>query len=129
MTEYPFDTILTALGVMHAAVRPFYETIMPVARERGVAVLAMKVMAYGFLEAHAAAALRFALGLDNVGAAVVGADNIEQLEANVAVARAFKPLSAAERQDLFTTTRAIYDRRRSEAWFIQYDTPTTAATT
>ena len=32
LREYPFDTILVSLGAMHAAVRPFYDTVMPVAR-------------------------------------------------------------------------------------------------
>lgn len=118
LREYPFDTILTSLGAVHAAVRPFYETIMPVAKERGVGVLAMKVMAYGFLKDHADRALRFVLGLPGVSAAVVGVDNTEQVEQNAAVARAFQPLTEAERTDLLETAQRIYEERSSEAWFI-----------
>lgn len=118
LREYPFDTILTSLGAVHAAVRPFYETIMPVAQERGVGVLAMKAMAYGFLKDHAERALRFVLGLPGVSAAVVGVDNMEQVERNVAVARAFQPLTDAERGNLLETARRIYQERQSEAWFI-----------
>lgn len=118
LREYPFDTILTSLGAVHAAVRPFYETIMPVAKERGVGVLAMKVMAYGFLKDHADRALRFVLGLPGVSAAVVGVDNTEQVEQNAAIARAFQPLTEAERTDLLETAQRIYEERSSEAWFI-----------
>lgn len=118
MREYPFDTLLVSLGAMHAAVRPFYETVMPVARERGVAVLAMKVMAYGFLEDHFELALRYAIGLPGVTAAVVGVDNLQQLEANVAIAARYKPLSPSEQEQLLHNARSIYERRENEAWFI-----------
>jgi len=118
LREYPFDTILTSLGAMHAAVRPFYETIMPVAQERSVGVLAMKVLAYGFLKDHAERALRFVLGLPGVSVAVVGVDNMEQVERNVAVARVFQPLTETERTELMDTARQIYQERQSEAWFI-----------
>jgi len=118
MEEYPFDTVLCALGPMHAAVRPFHETVVPAATARGVGVLGMKVMAYAFLTEHAEAALRFVAGQDGISAAVVGMDSVEQVEANVAVARNLTPLSAAERDELLTAARDIYERRKSEAWFI-----------
>ncbi len=119
LQEYPFDTILCSLGAVHAAVRPFYDTIMPVARERGVGVLGMKVMAYGFLKDHAADALRYVMGLHGVSAAVVGMDNIEQVEANVAVARECRPLSETEQSELLSTADRVYRERVDEAWFIQ----------
>jgi len=120
LQEYPFDTVLCSLGAVHAAVRPFYETIMPVARERGVGVLGMKVMAYGFLKDHATEALRYVMGLTGVSTAVVGVDNIEQLEANVAVATECEPLGETEQADLLSTAESIYRRRIDEAWFIQF---------
>jgi len=83
-----------------------------------VGVLAMKVLAYGFLKDHAERALRFVLGLPGVSAAVVGVDTMEQVERNVAVARAFQPLTDAEQTDLLKTARRIYQERQSEAWFI-----------
>lgn len=119
LREYDFDTILCSLGAVHHAVRPFYDTIMPVALERGVGVLGMKVMAYAFLKDHAADALRFVMGLDGVASALVGVDNLEQLEANVKVARSFAPLSALEQESLLSEARRIYEARKSEAWFIR----------
>lgn len=118
LQEYPFDTILTSLGAVHHAVRPFYDTILPVAEARGVGVLAMKVMAYGFLKDHAEHALRFVLDLPGVASAVVGVDNIEQVEANAAVAQQSEPLSESEREQLLDNARSIYEKRRDEAWFI-----------
>ena len=119
LREYPFDTILCSLGAVHAAVRPFHETILPAARERGVGVLGMKVMAYAFLKDMAAEALRFVMGLDGVTSAVVGVDNIEQLEANAAVARRCEPLSDDEQSHLLAEAERIYRARADEAWFIK----------
>jgi predicted aldo/keto reductase-like oxidoreductase len=119
LEAYPFDTLLTALGAMHAAVRPFYETVMPVARERGVGVLAMKVMAYGWLGETAEKAVRFALSLAGVSAGVVGVDDIAELEQDVKAAQDLEPLSDAEEKGLLQTARRIYDKRPEDAWFIE----------
>jgi aryl-alcohol dehydrogenase-like predicted oxidoreductase len=118
LQEYSFDTLLVALGAMHAAVRPFYEVVMPAAQQRGVAVLGMKVMAHGWLAPRAAHAVRFVLGLPGVSAAVVGVDNIEELEQNVKAARDIRPLGDAELGDLLQTAREKYHERPHEAWFI-----------
>jgi aryl-alcohol dehydrogenase-like predicted oxidoreductase len=119
LDEYPFDTILCSLGAVHEAVRPFHEVILPAAERRGAGVLGMKVMAYAFLADHAESALRFVLGHPGVAAAVVGVDDIAQLEANAAVARAYEPLSDAERRELLTEAERIYRKRKDEAWFVK----------
>ena len=120
LEEYPFDALLVALGAMHAAVRPFYETVMPAARRRGVGVIAMKVMAHGWFgpERMAGQALRFGLGLEGVATALVGMDDVPQLEQNVQVARECRPLSDAERDALLERARAMYRKRSGNAWFI-----------
>jgi uncharacterized protein len=119
LRAYPFDTLLVSLGAVHEAVRPFYDTIMPAALERGVGVLGMKATAYGFLSAHLEHALRFVMGLPGVASAVVGMDSIEQVERNVAIADAFTPLSDIERSDLLAAAECIYQGRVEEAWFIK----------
>lgn len=118
MREYDFDTLLTSLGATHAAVRPFYDTVMPVAIERGVGVLGMKVMTFALLKDHAETALRYVLGLDGVAAAVVGVDDIGQLEKNVAVARACEPLTDSETTQLLATARALYSEAPDKVWSI-----------
>jgi len=119
LDEYPFDTVLCPMGAVHAAVRPFYETVATAAARRGAGVLGMKVMAYAFLAPHAEAALRYVLGLPAVTSAVVGMDNLTQLEANVAIARQCAPLSEAAQAELLAAAKDIYERRRSDAWFVK----------
>jgi len=120
LEEYPFDTLLVSLGAMQAAVRPFYETVMPVAQARGVGVIGMKVMAHGWFgeEGVAEPALRFVLGLEGVATALVGVDDVRQLEQNVRVARECRPLSDAERDALLAHARGMYERHPKKAWFI-----------
>lgn len=119
LKAYPFDTMLVSLGAMHEAVRPFYDTVMPEALERGVGVLGMKVTAYGFLSSHLEAALRYVMGLPGVASAVVGVDSIEQVERNAAIAARLQPLSDSERGDLIASAECIYQGRVEEAWFIK----------
>lgn len=116
---YPFDTVLCSLGAVHHAVRSFHDVVMTAARRRGTAVLGMKVMAYQFLSDVAEDALRFVMGLEGVASAVVGVDNIAQLEANIEVARRCEPLSQDEHAALLAEARRIYDERRDKAWFVK----------
>ncbi len=122
LKEYPFDTVLVSLGAMHAAVRPFYETVVPVAREREVGILGMKVMAYGWLAQAGLAeqAMRFVLSRPGVSAGVVGVDTVEELEQNARAAGDFKPISDEERQRLLAKAEEIYRSRSEEAWFIRF---------
>ena len=76
-------------------------------------------MAYAFLANHAEAALRFVMGLDGVATAVVGVDNIAQVEANVEVARQCEPLSDDGQSELLAEAKRIYEARKDEAWFIK----------
>ncbi len=119
LESYPFDTMLVALGAVHEAVRPFYDTVMPPALERGVGVLGMKVTAYGFLAGHLERAIRFVMGMPGVASAIVGVDDIAQVEQNVEIARNFAPLSESEQSDLLAAAECIYQGRVEEAWFVK----------
>ena len=118
MQEYPFDTLLVSLGATHAAVRPFYDAVMPVAAERGIGVIGMKVMTFGLLKDHAEAALRYVLGLEGVSSALVGIDDLEQLERNVAIARKCEPLADEEQAELLEVARALYENSEEDVWSI-----------
>jgi aryl-alcohol dehydrogenase-like predicted oxidoreductase len=119
LREYPFDTVMCAMGAIHEAVHPFHQTVLAAVRERDVGMLAMKVMGSALLGPWEDRALWFALSLDGVASAVVGMDNIEQLEQNVAAARRAPPLTSAEQEEFLALARRVRQERDSAAWFLR----------
>lgn len=74
----------------------------------------MKVLGHGEFSSIELA-LRYSLGLPGVSLAIVGMDSVEQIEQNVAVAAAFKPLSGDERQRLIDEVQPIVERDAQHA--------------
>jgi hypothetical protein len=102
--EYPFDAVLFPVGLFNIAYNySFIDTVLPIARERKMAVLGMKVFGAGRVK-HAASIepyLRYSLNLP-IDTAVIGMDSIEQLEQNVRIVKSGPPpLSEAEMRALF----------------------------
>jgi uncharacterized protein len=79
----------------------FQSAALPVARRKNMGVIAMKVFGQGKLVGPAAVEmlLRYSLSLP-VATAVAGMPSREHIEANVETARAFRPLSATEMENL-----------------------------
>ena len=102
LRRYDFDTTLISLNaadVHHP--RPFSRTVLPVAREKNVGVIAMKVPAYGRLLkpnilSSMEQAMGYSLSLPGVHCCIIAAENPEQLESNVTVARNYTPLNTAQ---------------------------------
>ena len=102
LRRYDFDTTLISLNaadVHHP--RPFSRTVLPVAREKNVGVIAMKVPAYGRLLkpgllSSMEQAMGYTLSLPGVHCCIIAAENPEQLESNVTVARNYTPLDIAQ---------------------------------
>jgi aryl-alcohol dehydrogenase-like predicted oxidoreductase len=102
LRRYPFDMTLIPVNAadLHQP-RPFISTVLPVAQELNVGVVAMKVPAYGRLLkpgvlAGMHEALGYTLSQPGVHSAVIAAETPEQLASNVAVAQAFTQLSEAD---------------------------------
>jgi aryl-alcohol dehydrogenase-like predicted oxidoreductase len=102
--DYPFDAVLFPIGLFNLAYEyNFLETVLPVAKERGMATLGMKVFGAGRVK-HAKSIepyLRYSLhsGTDT---AVIGCDSIAQLEQMVRVVKSRpEPLNAEEQQSFF----------------------------
>ena len=102
LRRYDFDTTLISLNaadVHHP--RPFSRIVLPVAREKNVGVIAMKVPAYGrLLQPNLLSgmeqAMGYSLSLPGVHCCIIAAENSEQLESNVAVARNYTLLNTAQ---------------------------------
>ncbi|MCL6435277.1 MAG: aldo/keto reductase [Leptolyngbyaceae cyanobacterium HOT.MB2.61] len=102
LRRFSFDTTLISLNAADAHhPRPFAATVLPVAQQKNVGVIAMKVPAYGRLFSSGALegmhqAMGYTLSLPGVHCCVIAAETIAQLEHNIEVAKAFQPLSATE---------------------------------
>ena len=118
---FDFDTILTTFNPT-ARRKPFQELVIPLAREKKMGILAIKVMGGGFgalaagnplkndlatywyhdqapRQAQAGTLIRYALGLP-ITAAVVGMNCLAHVRANVATVCEQPPLTEAERTAL-----------------------------
>jgi hypothetical protein len=115
--RFPFDTILLALNAADPHHLSFKDKLLPLAVEKEMGIIGMKIPARGRLlgtwtpapegdrsrrpydkgpgTLTMQEALRYVLSLP-VSTVIVGCDSIAQLEENVRLARAFNPLSPAQ---------------------------------
>jgi aryl-alcohol dehydrogenase-like predicted oxidoreductase len=114
LRQYPFDSVLVALGMADHLVTAPEAFLLPVAQERNTAVIAMKVLGHGEFS-NIELALRYSLGLPGVSLAILGMDSIEQINQNVAIAARFEPLSEDERQRLIDEVRPLVERDAKES--------------
>jgi aryl-alcohol dehydrogenase-like predicted oxidoreductase len=111
---YPFDTVLCALGIVDHLVSGADKFLLPVAQERKIGVIAMKVLGHGTFP-NIARGLRYALGLPAVSLAIVGMDQTEQIDQNVEIAAQFEQLSQAEYDQLVEDVRPLIEKEMDEA--------------
>lgn len=119
--RFPFDTVLLAVNAADPHHLPFAAELLPLAVEKEMGIVGMKVPARGRLLSSWAPppvaeqrgrvkatrsgtlsmreAMRYVLSLP-VSTVIVGCDSVAQLEENVAIARAFTPLSREQMASL-----------------------------
>lgn len=114
LRRYPFDTTLICLNAAEKHhPRSFVNQVLPVAKAKNVGVIAMKVPAYGRLFKNGVLdgmhqAMGYVLSLPGVHCCIIAAESIQQLEENVKVAQAFKPLNATEMAGLEKRTASVW---------------------
>lgn len=113
LRRYPFDATLISLNaadVHHP--RPFIKHALPVARERQVGVIAMKVPAYGRIlrpgRLTINEAISYVLSLPGVTACVIAAENPRQLAENIQAVRAARTLRDEELAQLERRTASVW---------------------
>ena len=109
LSQYPFDTVLVALGMADRLVSSPETFLLPRARERQVGVIAMKVLGHGLFTSRALA-LRYALGLPGVSLAIVGMDTPEQVDEIASIAAAYRPLDPHEEDQLVAEVRPLVEQ-------------------
>jgi aryl-alcohol dehydrogenase-like predicted oxidoreductase len=102
--KFDFDTVLIPVNPAEPAYKSYPEHVIPLAREKQMGIVAMKVYFRGF-----AARLPWFTGMEpffrfalsqGVSTSVIGCDDIRQLEENAALAASFKPMPEDEKQGL-----------------------------
>jgi uncharacterized protein len=112
---YAFDVVQMPLNPLDPAFRSFENNVLPVANQRGIAVLGMKSMGgSGEVISNGAftpsEALSYAMSLP-VATTISGIDSMEVLDQNLAILRDFKPLSADQMQTLRDHGKQFNDGR------------------
>jgi len=100
LNRFDFDTILLALNPADQYHRPFMDKLLPLANEKGMGVIAMKIPARGrIFQDGGLTSMREALTWtfsQPISTVIVGCDDVAQLEENISAAADFKPLNSAQ---------------------------------
>lgn len=138
---YAFDTIQMPLNALDPSFRSFEKNVLPVARERGLAVFGMKSMGgSGEMISKGALtpteALSYAMSVPGIATTISGMDSMGVLDQNLAIVRDFKPLTEAQMQALRDHGKQFQDGRfelfkstvkyDGDVGRAQHDFPTTA---
>jgi aryl-alcohol dehydrogenase-like predicted oxidoreductase len=114
MEIFDFDTVLMPVNAGEPLYEGFIREVLPTAVDKGMGRIAMKVYFRGVASqlpwfVSMEPFFRFALS-QPVSLAVIGCDNLEQLEENVSFAADFTPMSAEE-QERFIARISPYARQ------------------
>ncbi|NGQ95996.1 aldo/keto reductase [Brevibacillus sp. SYP-B805] len=117
--RFPFDSALVALSALDHFIYSFAHDFVPLAVEKGVAVIGMKVMALGKLAPWTEQALRYTWSLP-VSTAILGISKMSELEADVKAAASFTPMNDVERlaffREIMPLVRADVLRWKASEW-------------
>ena len=115
--RFDFDCILMALNAADPHHLPFQKELLAEANRKKMGIIGMKVPARGRLLEKAGLKMKecvdYVWSLP-VSTVIIGCDSVAQLEQNVALAKQFRPLSAAAMAALEDRSRAT---ARTCAWF------------
>jgi uncharacterized protein len=131
ITRAPFDALLLALNAADPLHLSFQEKLLPLAVEKEMGIIGMKIPARGRLLSgwqplpegapgrrpqdkgpgtlQMKDALRYVLSLP-VSTVIIGCDSVAQLEENVRFAREFNPLSQAQLAALTERARPVHEQ-------------------
>jgi len=123
LNRFPFESALFAASALDHFMFSFVEEFLPLANEKGVATIAMKVLGLGSLTHDVERSLRYAFGLP-VSTVIVGMETMEQLEQNLTIAEDFNPLTDKERLAFFKDVIPLVKPANMEWKATDWDNPT-----
>jgi aryl-alcohol dehydrogenase-like predicted oxidoreductase len=100
LQRFDFDTVLIPVNPAEPAYKSYLTEVIPSAKKKGMGVVGMKVYFRGFADKlpwfeTMEPLFRFALS-HPITTAVIGCDDVEQLEENVKLAESFSPMTERE---------------------------------
>jgi hypothetical protein len=98
--RFPFDTALCAVSALDHFIYSFAEDFLPLALQKCMGVVGMKVLGCKALAADWQRALRYSMGLP-LTTVITGCSTIEQLDGNIDLAENFVPMTSVERLAFF----------------------------
>ena len=120
LKRFDFDTLLASVNAADVHQDDsFIKNLLPVAQERKVGVIAMKVPAYGRLLNRDSGVgigelMHYSLSQPNVATCIIACDSLAMLEENVAAARAIAaPMSQEVQRALEAKTGAYWRQQRA----------------
>jgi aryl-alcohol dehydrogenase-like predicted oxidoreductase len=107
LESFPFDTVLLPVNPAEQAYKSFIAGVIPVARDRAMGVIGMKVYFRGLAaQLPGVTSLgpfyRYALS-QPISTAVIGCDNLQQLHENVVFAESFTTMAAGDQREVVET--------------------------
>ncbi len=103
LNRYPFAAVMSTINYYDRFNFPkIEEVLLPLAQQKGTAVILMKPIADGLLYRSAPAAFRYAFS-QPVSVVVAGINNRAMLEADLLFAEEFTPMSDEEKAELYQT--------------------------
>jgi hypothetical protein len=122
LNRYPFDSALIALSGLDHFILSFAEEFLPVANEKGIATVGMKVLGAGSLKHEIERSLRYAFSLP-VSTVIVGMETMEQLDQNLSIAEEFTPMSDEERLEFFRDIISLVTPENMPWKAVDWDNP------
>jgi predicted aldo/keto reductase-like oxidoreductase len=102
LKEYPFEAVMTTINYYdHFNFPEIQQELVPLAEEKGVAVILMKPVADGLLWRSSEIAFQYAFS-QPVSIVVAGINNREMLEADLDYANNFNPITASRTEQLYS---------------------------
>ena len=113
---FKFDTVQMPINPMDPSYKSFEMNVLPVARQKGMAVFSMKSMGGSgeFIVNGALTpteALSYAMSVPGVSTTISGMDSMQVLDQNLEIVRNFKPLSDKQMADLREHGKQFNDGR------------------
>ncbi len=123
LNRFPFDSALIAVSALDHFILSFAEEFLPIANDRGVATIGMKVLGLGSLKHEVERSLRYAFNLP-VSTVIVGMESMDQLEQNLAIAESFIPMTDEERLNFFKDITSLVRPEKIPWKAADWDNPT-----